>query len=352
MRKNFMKCIAATAAAAVGIVSTTFPVRADSSLKSSGNLVYEEEAVSLCAADVAWLYAEAEAVRQGQELSELPAVSLERPARKDKILSKGAINYADGEVVMDSSDLVRLADQLDGLDAAYRNSTAEAAGALSQIGTYFTKDGSVTHIPEEAGVGETASELPYHKICEGILKSQSVAHLEDQKIGAAVANNLSRDTAAWVDGKLIVGNGADNDAHYESGYTAGEASGYQTGYAAGIKEAETNVNTSSASYREGYARGKADAAPVVLTGTITDLEASDSRLKGSVQIPTGLTYVCAGMCVSESVACVYPAVNMWSVNTGWDYNSETGLVTFRLDMGGEKHPSSSPDMSYTIMYIP
>lgn len=352
MRKNFMKCIAAMAVAFIGMVSATFPVLADSSLKSKGNLVYEEEAVTLYASDIALLYSEVDAVRQGQGLAELPIVSSEGTAGKEKIISKGVINYADGAVIMDSADLVRLADQLDGLDAAYRNSTAEAAGALNQIGTYFTKDGSVTHAAEEAGSGETAPELPYQKICEGILQSQSVAHLADQKIGAALADNLSRNTAAWVDGKLIIGNGADNDTHYKNGYTAGEAAGYQTGYAAGIKEAETNVNTSSASYREGYARGKADAAPVILTGTITDLEAYDSSLKGSVQIPAGLTYVCAGICMSESVACVYPAVNMWSVNTGWDYNSETGLVTFRLDIGGEKHPSSSPDMNYTIMYIP
>lgn len=320
-------------------------------MNSRGNLVYEEGG-AFYAADFDYLFAEAGEIQQKQGLTELSAARTEGTARKENIRSKGVVNYENGAVVIDSSDFIRLADRLDGLDAAYRNSTAKTMGALNQIGTYFRADGSVTHVPEEADSGESAMELSYHKISEGILQSQSVAHLAERKIGAAVADNLSRGTAAWVDGALVIGNGADNDAFYNKGYTSGEEAGYQTGYAAGVKEAETNVNTSSASYQEGYARGKSDAAPVILTGTITELGNSATKLKGSVQIPAGLTYVCAGMCVSECVAYVYPEVNMWSVCSAWNYDRETGLVSFFLDFGGEKHPSSNPVLSYTIMYIP
>ncbi len=352
MRKKLMKCIVAAAAASACMTSAVLPVLAESSLKSRGNLVYEEGEVSIYAADFDYLLAEADEIRQKQELSELSAARTEGTGRREHIRSKGVVNYDDGAVVMDSADFLCLADRLDGLEAAYRDSTADAAEALKQIGTYFTADGSVTHVPEEADSGENGMELPYHKICDGILKSQSVSHLADKEICAAVSDNLSRGAAAWVDGTLVVGNGADNDAFYNKGYTSGEESGYQTGYAAGVKEAETNVNTSSASYQEGYARGKADSAPVVLTGAISDFEATTEKLKGSVQVPAGLTYVCAGMSISECAAYVYPDVNSWRISSSWSYDRETGMVNFIFNIGGEKHPSSEPVLNYTIMYIP
>lgn len=389
MRKRWIKCILAAAMAFVGAAAAVFPVLADSPIKSSGNLVYEEGAVSLCAADFDYLYAEAGTLQQEQELTELPDISDAEVRRKDAIASKGVLNYADGAVVMDSSDFVRLADWMDGLDAAYENSTADAVKALSQIGTYFTTDGSVTHEPEKAaGADGNTIRLPYSKISEGISQSQSVAHLAEQGIGAAIAGNLSRGTAAWVDGNLIIGNGADNDAWYgkgysegetagyqtgysagetagyQSGYSAGEAAGYQTGYSAGeaagyqrgyamgVKDAETNVNPSSASYQAGYAQGKEDAKPVILTGTINDFEKGVSELSGKVQIPAGLSYVCAGMNVQDCEVYSYPEASVWNVGTSWRYDYNTGLVSFKLKLGGSRHSSSSPAINYTIMYIP
>lgn len=352
MRKKWMKCIVAAAAASACMASAVLPVLAESSLKSRGNLVYEEGAVSLYAADFDYLLAEADEIQREQELTELASVRTEGSGRKENIRSRGVVNYSDGQVIMDSSDFIRLADRLDGLEDAYRDSTAGAADALKQMGTYFTADGAVTHVPGEAASGENGTKLPYHKICDGILQSQSVAHLAAQKISAAVSNNLSKGTAAWVDGTLVVGNGADNTTFYNNGYASGEEAGYQKGHAAGVREAETNINTSSASYREGYARGKADAAPVVLTGTISDFEATTGTLMGSVQIPAGLTYVCAGMSVSECGVCIYPAVTDWWVSSEWNYDSGTGTVNFILNVGGEKHPASEPVISYTIMYMP
>ena len=72
-----------------------------------------------------------------------------------------------------------------------------------------------------------------------------------------------------------------------------------------------------------------------------------------VQIPAGLTYVCAGInSVTECDTYRYPPTDMWRVGTSWNYNSETGTVTFHLGLGGPKYLASKPVMSYTIMYIP
>lgn len=353
MSKKIMKCATAAVIAVAGVVSAAFPVMAGSSADSKGNLIFEKDRIAVYASDIAYLYAEADAIQREQGIAELPGIQEEGTSVKAEIKSKGAVNYAGGAVVIDSSDLIRLAERIDGLDTAYQNSTAEAVDALHQIGTYFRPDGAVTHIPEEADEDGNALKLPYQKVCEGIIQSQSVAHLAEQKIRAAFADNLSRGTAAWVDGKLLVGNGADNDAYYENGYATGEAAGYQTGHAAGIKEAETNVNPSSASYQEGYARGKADAAPVILTGTFSDFGDNDTSLSGSVQIPAGLTYVCAGInSVTECDTYHYPPIDMWRVGASWNYNRETGLVSFGLNLGGPKYLASKPVMSYTIMYIP
>lgn len=393
MRKKRMKCILAAVATVIGTAAATFPVMADSPIRSSGNLVYEEEKVSLCAADFEYLYAGANALQQEQGLVKLPDISATDAKRRDVLSSKGVVNYADGTVIMDSSDFVRLADWMDGLEAAYENSTDDAIEALRQIGTYFTEDGSVTHEKGNAASPDGGNmKLPYSKIGEGILQSQSVEYLAEQGIHAAAAGNLSKGTAAWVDGSLVIGNGADNDARYkdgysageeaghqtgysageaagyqkgysagetagyQKGYSAGEAAGYQTGYAMGAKDAETNVNSSSASYKagyqDGYAQGKEDTKPVILTGTINNFEKDTIHLSGSVQIPAGLTYVCAGINVTPCEVYSDPEASVWAVDTNWNYNSETGKVSFSLSLGGEKHPASKPDLNYMIMYIP
>ncbi|MCM1173858.1 MAG: hypothetical protein NC341_02275 [Blautia sp.] len=353
MRKKMMKGAAAAAMTIAGVISAVFPVLADSPIKSGGNLVYGEGEVSLHASDLEYLYAGAEKLQQEQGLTELPDTPEAAAGRKEQLSSRGVIQYADGAVVMDASDFGRLADWMDGLERAYADSTAKAVEALGGIGTFFRTDGSITHEPEEAAdSGMEAGKLPYSKISDGISQSQSVTHLAEQQIGAAAAGNLSRGTAAWVDGKLLIGNGADNDACYQKGYSAGEAAGYQTGYGTGVKDAEANVNPSSASYQAGYAQGKADFKPVILTGAISDFPDSTTELRGSVQIPAGLTYVCAGIQVTPCKVYEYPKVDMWAVDASWNYNRDTGIVSFKLGIGGEKYLDSHPVMNYTIMYIP
>ncbi len=236
MKKKTMICIAAAMTAAFGITMTTMPVLADFRAMSRGNLVYEEEDVCLYASDFDSLYACADGLQKEQGIAKLPELSEECRKRREQIRSRGRIDYAGGAVILDSADFVRLADQIDGLDAAFTENTVKLAGALRQIGTYFTADGLVTHKQEEADASGEAAKLPLTRIEEGILQSQSVAFLKEQKIEPAAADNLSAGTAAWVDGRLCIGNGADNQAHYERGFEAGEAAGYQAGYAEGSKE--------------------------------------------------------------------------------------------------------------------
>lgn len=177
--------------------------------------------------------------------------------RSSRLSSKGSVEYADGIVIIDSSDLTYLADQIDGLERAYKIMTMDA---LNQIGTYYISSyGDISHNPDDNNIlSDRAVELTFRDLHNGILGSQSVGHLAGVQakdadgnllyyadesaaeshnlimtttesnnlpilIGPAAANNLTAGTAAWVDGKLIVGNGADNQAFYNKGYTDGFA---------------------------------------------------------------------------------------------------------------------------------
>lgn len=177
-------------------------------------------------------------------------------ARKDHIKSRGVIDYANGKVLIDSADLTYLANEIDELESSYKTNMASA---LNEVGTYFRADGSAVHNREEETLpSEYASELSFNSLYEGILRSQSVTHLEGTQakdadgdllyyasledvenqdltkitktandfpvyIRPAEERNLSAGTAAWVNGSLIVGNGADNAAFYAKGYADGVA---------------------------------------------------------------------------------------------------------------------------------
>lgn len=185
------------------------------------------------------------------------SVSAVDTGRKDHIRSKGIIDYANKTVVIDSADLTYLAGEIDDLEYSYKTNTASA---LDAIGTYFKTDGTAVHNrTKETIPAEDAASLSFASLYEGILGSQSVAHLEGSQaknadedllyyvsledaqnrnltrttktpndlpvyIQPAEKENLSAGTAAWVNGTLIIGNGADNEAFYTKGYTDGVAS--------------------------------------------------------------------------------------------------------------------------------
>ncbi|MCM1144165.1 MAG: hypothetical protein NC318_06665 [Blautia sp.] len=177
-------------------------------------------------------------------------VSAEGTGRKSEIQSKGIIDFADGTVVMDSADLIYLADEMDRLEESYKTNTA---AALNGVGTYFKADGGTVYQKEEETLpAENAANLSFQNLYDGILHSQSVAHLaaiqatnlsgaplyyqdaDSQNnqnlisattqandfpiyIRPATADNLTAGCAAWVNGTLLIGNGKDNNSYYEKG---------------------------------------------------------------------------------------------------------------------------------------
>lgn len=154
--------------------------------------------------------------------------------RAANIKSKGVFDYDNGTVVMDASDLIYLADEIDLLEETYKK---ETVNALNEMNTYFMLDNSTTHNPNESNLDqESSSVLPFHSIIDGILASQSIPEEKTYtgtlpgdeneitgNIQAATEDGLSLGEAGWVDGKLIIGNGADNNNFYNQGYADGLA---------------------------------------------------------------------------------------------------------------------------------
>ena len=202
--------------------------------------------------------------------------------RGSRIASNGVFNYLNGTVVLDSADLTYLADEIDGLERAYKTSTMEA---LNKINTFYVStDGGISHDSDDNNVSsDMAAELSFSDLYHGIIDSQSVDHLAGVQaadadgnplyyadrdacesnnlitvtkgandypllIHPAKAGNLTAGAAAWVDGNLIIGNGADNTAYYDNGrrdgydqgksegYNQGKSEGYDSGYTTGYNE--------------------------------------------------------------------------------------------------------------------
>lgn len=143
-----------------------------------------------------------------------------------ELKSYGKIAYQNGEdkVVIDSEDFKILADRLD----LFKRGISDQ---LNAINTYFTTeegislgtgtDIHVTHTrPSEEKLVDPLG-IDFDTLLEGVAASQSVP----SDVSAAVAGNLSAGTAAWVDGHLILGTGADNQSHYQKGYEEGAAAG-------------------------------------------------------------------------------------------------------------------------------
>ncbi|MDE6661801.1 MAG: hypothetical protein K2K46_00525 [Lachnospiraceae bacterium] len=220
MKKKLVMIISAILTISIGVVTTVMPAFADSDINSSGELIFDDSNVEFDSADIESLQSQVERLSKG--LSQEAYVSENKGTLRAGLNSKGIINYDSGKVVFDSSDLVKLADEIDNLDTGYKY---EAVSALSKIDTYLKADGTIVHDkPDETISPENASKFTIAQICEGIMQSQSVAHLADRNIVPASENNLSKGCAAWVDGRLLIGSGGDNEENYNKGYEEGKAS--------------------------------------------------------------------------------------------------------------------------------
>lgn len=220
MKKKIVMVISAVLTISIGVVTAVMPAFADSGINSSGELILEDSNVEFDSADIESLQTQVDMLSEG--LSQEAYVSENKGTLRAGLNSKGIINYDSGKVVFDSSDLVKIADEIDNLDTGYKY---EAVSALNKINTYLKADGTIVHDKTDQTISpEYATKLTVAQICEGILKSQSVAHLADQNIVPASENSLSEGCAAWVDGRLLIGNGNDNKENYSKGYEDGEAS--------------------------------------------------------------------------------------------------------------------------------
>lgn len=251
-------------------------------LKSRGNVIVENagtDSVVLYSSDIEYLQEELDGLfaelpdNGGNEntnhIAEGEYAESDMQRRYD-IGSRGIIDYENSKIVIDSSDLTYLADEIDGLELSYKTNTLHA---LNEIGTYFKPDGTATYNREEGTfTSENAGDLSFGNLFEGILNSQSVEHLGKQQardnegnllyyasdeaaegrdltdttkdpgdsgsrpvyIRPITVENLTAGTAAWVDGNLIIGNGSDNNVYYNRGYNQG----YVDGFAQSINSAK------------------------------------------------------------------------------------------------------------------
>ena len=177
-------------------------------------------------------------------------------ATRNSLKSEGAIVYQDGDesVVIDSQDLYILADKLDTFKTA-------VGDQLAVMHTYLTTEDKgvslstndevhVVHAYEESMQLADPRLLDFETLLEGFAASQSIPieteaygfsaglqlykkhdgslttdstgdETEQINIVASTADNLSAGCAAWVDGKLMLGTGADNRTLYNQGYTDG-----------------------------------------------------------------------------------------------------------------------------------
>lgn len=184
------------------------------------------------------------------------ATAAGNPTATNKDLhSQGAIRFQEGteSVVIDSEDLYTLADRLD----LFKVRVTEQLGLM---GTYLSREPAGTqlnstndvyavHQKPAASVEADPLSLSFETILEGIAASQTIPTdsaaygigggtilyqdadgklsttnqngAEPIRIQAATAENLSAGTAAWVNGKLILGTGGDNKSFHDRGYQKG-----------------------------------------------------------------------------------------------------------------------------------
>lgn len=130
--------------------------------------------------------------------------SAETKTRAGGLQSRGRIEHSNGKVILDSADLVYLADEINMLEQTYKTGIIEAG---NEVGCNLSLE----------------KNYEFGELTEAIRNSQAITgsydtETEDEEgnvvtdttplIGAAAAN-LPLGTAAWVEGHYIVGTGED-----------------------------------------------------------------------------------------------------------------------------------------------
>lgn len=202
----------------------------ESYLEEKGNIKGFEEQIKNMNED--YVFLENEIQSSIEECNSTSNIKMEENAqnlkRRNEIVSKGKIQFENGEVCVTASDFIYLADEIDTLESTYKCTLVDA---LNSIGTYFKNDGTVTYdsSQNEVNSGELKMNLSFGMIQQGILSSQSIPDFYE----AAGADNISAGRAAWVNGILVKGNGEDNKRSWQNGYNEG----YTQGIADGLSKA-------------------------------------------------------------------------------------------------------------------
>lgn len=151
-----------------------------------------------------------------------------------RIHSTGRVQY--GQAVFDSADLRNVCMHIDEQKRA-------AAQALIRLGTRFRQqpEGYVYDRNPDIGQGEidmgqfdwamlvrAAAESQTVPAGLSVLNPESAMRIEGveertEHYETATEDNISRGKAAWADGRLLLGNGADNDRAYRKGTEDGES---------------------------------------------------------------------------------------------------------------------------------
>lgn len=140
--------------------------------------------------------------------------------------------YTDGsgrqDTVFAKEDLDYIDDRITELKTDTTNGKRDLAQALNAYGYY-----------KEADTSNIEQNATYEQLINAFSTSQSIPSGRTVNVDAsgfiaesggtetavvgATAENISAGKAAWVDGELIIGNGADNKSYYAKGYVEGKA---------------------------------------------------------------------------------------------------------------------------------
>lgn len=207
IRKKTATMTAASAVMCIAVMMAVFPSYAEEAdvINSKGSIVLDNGEAALYGSDMDVLQDNLEELYS--ELSESPD-ELIAGKRREQIKSRGMIDYDGGTVILDSKDLIYLADGMDTLETSYKR---EILQALNEIDTYYNEYYEIIH--EENMTADPVS-LTLKQLKDGILNSQTVET-------GTTFDNLSKGKGAWVNGKYIVGNGNDVNAAYSQGYIDG-----------------------------------------------------------------------------------------------------------------------------------
>ena len=183
----------------------------------------------------------------------------------------------DPAIVIDSADLVTLANATNELNNQYTNALADAVNNIGSVpktdrvaaGAQFSDLLSAITNSQAIDSSESVYVLP-----NGTVTDDSTAEgvVETQITGATEAN-LTAGTAAWVDGQYIVGTGSDNNSYYAQG----KANATVNKILIGSHTASINTNSCSFNCKsiQGWQSLTSDNFSFVPTGGYMNFQISD-----------------------------------------------------------------------------